>query len=387
MSLKGRALGERSGRACDGAGRRRRHGGVPHWRGARLEKSQEDAARRSGHDGHRRWGGSKSGIGNGAAARAFQGLRHSERQRRRTSRGAASTFASASAPPARHRHPDRRRRHAGCVGRLERRSRQRLDPGAVRGSSAPSLHTTAASTRSSRRRRPASPSSSCRSTNGTPDAERTPRTLARSDYVKVFMVAWMDSELAGRHGWRQRQRRRLTAADEITLLIRQRPDPCGSVRSGRSTIRHLITATVKGTIPLRANFGEWGLGDHLTMPDDWGKWALRRRALVAASITRTARVVTNWDIHDDIATSPETHVVSPQCDAGDEPARARPTRSTTAADQHGSGSRRSFRTFGDATGGFSTVFGTLSRPGHSDRPVRSAVPARHDALRRQRRRG
>ena len=43
---KGRALGERSRRACDGVGVRRRwHGGVSKRRGARLEKFQEDAAR------------------------------------------------------------------------------------------------------------------------------------------------------------------------------------------------------------------------------------------------------------------------------------------------------------------------------------------------------
>ena len=64
---KGRALGERSRRACDGVGVRRRwHGGVSKRRGARLEKFQEDAARLGGLHGHRRRSSSESGIGNGA---------------------------------------------------------------------------------------------------------------------------------------------------------------------------------------------------------------------------------------------------------------------------------------------------------------------------------
>ena len=39
--------------------------------------------------------------------------------------------------------------------------------------------------------------------------------------------------------------------------------PAGSAHRGSRS-------TVKGNLPLKADFSEWGLGDHLTMPDDWG---------------------------------------------------------------------------------------------------------------------
>ncbi len=34
-----------------------------------------------------------------------------------------------------------------------------------------------------------------------------------------------------------------------------------------------IKITVKGNLPLEADFKSYGLGDHLTLPDDWAKWA------------------------------------------------------------------------------------------------------------------
>ena len=37
--------------------------------------------------------------------------------------------------------------------------------------------------------------------------------------------------------------------------------------------RHRLQITVKGNLPLEADFSIWGLGDHLTLPDDWGRWA------------------------------------------------------------------------------------------------------------------
>ena len=86
--LKGRALGERSGRACDGVGRTRRrwHDGDSHRRGARLECFQEDAARRGDRNGRRSRAGSGLGLGDNAAAAAdghgaHAGVRHSGRER------------------------------------------------------------------------------------------------------------------------------------------------------------------------------------------------------------------------------------------------------------------------------------------------------------------
>jgi len=119
--------------------------------------------------------------------------------------------------------------------------------------------------------------------------------------------------------------------------------------------RTRITATVKGTIPLLANFGEWGLGDHLTMPDDWNKWA--QVAARSWSDHQTSDYVTNWDIHDTIASAPEGHVPGPQCDAASE---VNPVGTTDTVDNCAL-TINNVATFGSTTGGFSTVFGNLSR--------------------------
>ena len=68
-----------------------------------------------------------------------------------------------------------------------------------------------------------------------------------------------------------------------------------------------MKVVVKGYVPLAVNFkSEWGLGDHLTFPDDWAKLAVR-----AATCTYSvndpldchtpgeASTISNWDIHDD----------------------------------------------------------------------------------------
>ncbi|MDQ1673066.1 MAG: hypothetical protein QOC98_1628, partial [Frankiaceae bacterium] len=36
--------------------------------------------------------------------------------------------------------------------------------------------------------------------------------------------------------------------------------------------RHRINVLVTGNLPLEADFSNWGLGDHLTLPNDWAKW-------------------------------------------------------------------------------------------------------------------
>jgi hypothetical protein len=138
--------------------------------------------------------------------------------------------------------------------------------------------------------------------------------------------------------------------------------------------RTRITATVKGTIPLLANFGEWGLGDHLTMPDDWARWA--NKAARSWSDHETADYVTNWDIHDGISTSADTHVISGQCDVEVNPAGSTDTvdncPKTTGV------SPNAVTTFGNTTGGFSTVLGTQSRTDNSIGPFDPLYP--HDTL-------
>jgi hypothetical protein len=137
--------------------------------------------------------------------------------------------------------------------------------------------------------------------------------------------------------------------------------------------RTRITATVKGTIPLLANFGEWNLGDHLTMPDDWAAWAnVAARSWFDHS---TAEYVTNWDIHDGIATSADTHVihVPAQCDGATNLPDTTDTVDNCALTPVGGAPA-----FGGTTGGFSTVFGIQSRAGNSIGPFDPLYP--HDTL-------
>ena len=90
--------------------------------------------------------------------------------------------------------------------------------------------------------------------------------------------------------------------------------------------RHLVTASVKGIIPLDANFDEWifparrarSTPGQLTLPDDWAAWAQRA---AHDNIDRPNTVVanpapTNWDIHDSQASALDAHVATggAQCD-------------------------------------------------------------------------
>jgi hypothetical protein len=125
----------------------------------------------------------------------------------------------------------------------------------------------------------------------------------------------------------------------------------------------LITANVKGIIPLLANFTkEWGLGDHLTMPDDWGRWA----AVAAKSSGYSSNVspvdhspaeaLTNWDLHDDTS-HVEGHVIGTCDDA------ANLAGTTDAVDNCAVTPDTALApsaAFGGVTGPFSTVFGDLS---------------------------
>ncbi len=60
-----------------------------------------------------------------------------------------------------------------------------------------------------------------------------------------------------------------------------------------------------------------GPGRHLTLPDDWGKWAA---AMARTTWDHTVvHAMTNWDIHDDSLTT-EGHTITPlgnQCPAAD----------------------------------------------------------------------
>ena len=117
--------------------------------------------------------------------------------------------------------------------------------------------------------------------------------------------------------------------------------------------RHRINIIVKGTLPLEADFSNYGLGSSLTLPDDWGKWA----AAAATSTTDHdfAHAMSNWDIHDDSLLTEGhtlTNPIGTQCPA--DPLVEEKYKDFDAVDNC---------TTGNTHGGFSTVFGTQSTAG------------------------
>jgi hypothetical protein len=179
-------------------------------------------------------------------------------------------------------------------------------------------------------------------------------------FEKQFMAAWMDLGTPTVTGG---------GTVDPGSLSQACSDPVYSACDPTKDPRHRIKAVVKGTIPLKANFGEWGLGDHLTMPDDWARWA----AVAARSWNDFLQTdwITNWDIHDDLSTV-EGHVITGgvQCDAADE---TNPAGTTDAVDNCIRGT-----VFGGPAGSFSTVFGLRSNAGTSVGPFDPLYP--HDTL-------
>jgi hypothetical protein len=200
-----------------------------------------------------------------------------------------------------------------------------------------------------------------------------------SNFEKVFMVGWMQIQTPVLTGGGD-----VTAGDincEVqlrTLRLKQLDDPFRVCPVGYDP-RQLITATVKGTIPLDANFTEWafpasGPGSlvtpgQLTLPDDWAAWAA-----VAARTGNNpaplgdhtqAQYLTNWDIHDTQASTADNHVFTNgvQCN----PPEVNLVGTTDTVDNCTFGGLVT-PTFGGVHGGFSTVFGTQSRAGFSDGP-------------------
>ena len=170
-------------------------------------------------------------------------------------------------------------------------------------------------------------------------------------YTKQFMVAWMELGTPAVTGGGP-----VNAGDcnvqSTNTAFKYLIDPY-RVCDPAADNTHLITALVKGTIPLKANFHEWGLGNHLTMPDDWAKWAA-----VAARSSQPdwsqAAYVSNWDIHDD-KTDVEGHVPGLCVDAATNAAGT-----TDAVDNCLYYTDEPTTGFGGYTGPFSTVLGTLT---------------------------
>jgi hypothetical protein len=192
---------------------------------------------------------------------------------------------------------------------------------------------------------------------------------------KQFIVGWMQLTTPVVTGGGQ-----VNAGDfcpfpvrgNIQSLIRGYfPDP-SLVCDPKIDNRHLITATVKGIIPLDANFDEWafpasGPGSlvtpgQLTLPDDWNAWA-QIAARSSAPDHTTADYASNWDIHDTAATSDDSHVITDplgsQCPALTETSLTTDTVDNCVVTEDA---------FGGLAGGFSTIFGTMSRASNSIGP-------------------
>jgi len=124
--------------------------------------------------------------------------------------------------------------------------------------------------------------------------------------------------------------------------------------------RHRINIIVKGTLPLEADFSNYGLGPSLTLPDDWGKWAAV--AALSNGDKDVAKAMSNWDIHDDSLTTEGHTITKPlgtQCPPGTDPKTGEIYVNFDSVDNC---------TTGDTWGGFSTVFGVQSRAGHTIGP-------------------
>jgi hypothetical protein len=189
-----------------------------------------------------------------------------------------------------------------------------------------------------------------------------------NNYEKQFMVAWMDLSTPAVTGGGPVNAGDCNVRQAETASLLSVVDPY-RVCDPAADNTHLVTANVKGNIPLKANFSEWGLGDHLTMPDDWGRWA----AVAARSWADHLQSdwITNWDIHDDLLNT-EGHVNTAQCDGA-----ANAAGSTDAVDNC-TLTTNAVADFGNTHGWFSTVFGVPTRDGYSDGPFDPLYP--HDTM-------
>jgi hypothetical protein len=202
-----------------------------------------------------------------------------------------------------------------------------------------------------------------------------------SNFEKVFMVGWMQIQTPVVTGGGDVIAGDINCTVQVDLKVlypKQLTDPFRVCPTGYDP-RQRVTATVKGTIPLDANFTEWafpasGPGSlvtpgQLTLPDDWNAWAqvAARTGNNPAPLGdhTTAAYVTNWDIHDTQASTADNHVFTggTQCN----PPEANAPGTTDTVDNCTFGGLVS-PTWGNQHGGFSTVFGTQSRAGSSDGP-------------------
>jgi hypothetical protein len=205
------------------------------------------------------------------------------------------------------------------------------------------------------------------------------RNPGGSQYVKQFMVAWMGLTTPAVTGGGSVYAGDIDCQEQLLNSAELLVQVLAPVRVCPATNDplHLITARVKGIVPLAANFGEWDFAaagvslvspGKLTLPDDWAAWAhvaARSTALDSGGMRdhTLAQYISNWDIHDGFLSNTEGHVPGdpgPQCDAADS---LNPVGSTDTVDNCALNGQ-----WGNDTGGFSTVLGNLSRAGSSFGP-------------------
>ena len=177
-------------------------------------------------------------------------------------------------------------------------------------------------------------------------------------YEKQFLVGWMEllkPAVVGGGNVDAADFCNARALETLSAEYLRLTGPFSNCYHDPQDPRHRIQVTVKGNLPLEADFQKWGLGDHLVLPDDWGRWA--------AAVARTTwdsdplKAMSSWDIHDDSLTT-EGHVKTygKQCP---DPRYSEKYDAFDAVDNcTGAGPR----------GGFSTVFGQLSRADHTIGP-------------------
>jgi hypothetical protein len=133
-------------------------------------------------------------------------------------------------------------------------------------------------------------------------------------YEKVFIVGWMELMkpiVKGGGDVYAGDFCQYATVDPVSVEAVRLTGPVSNCGHDPQDPRHRIQIIVKGKLPLEADFSRWGLGESLTMPDDWAKWA----AVAARTTTQSdpLKAMSNWDIHDDSLLT-EGHTIWPgQC--------------------------------------------------------------------------
>ena len=93
-------------------------------------------------------------------------------------------------------------------------------------------------------------------------------------YEKQFLVGWMEllkPAVVGGGNVDAADFCNARALETLSAEYLRLTGPFSNCYHDPQDPRHRIQVTVKGNLPLEADFQKWGLGDHLVLPDDWGR--------------------------------------------------------------------------------------------------------------------